>query len=84
MELNPGDRLKWTVDIDRYVRSAYPAERDEILYHWLLNGIEVAADQRADDPPDKIAVGGIWQRVGLRVLIPRDLAEAARAEWMGQ
>lgn len=84
MELTPGDRLTWTIEIDRYVKSAYPDERGEILYHWLLNGIEVAADQRAEDPPDKIAVGGIEQRVGFRVLIPRELAEIARRLWLGE
>lgn len=80
--MKPGDRIKWTVGIDRYRHEQYPDQSDEILNDWLYyQGIQIAHDQRANDPPDMIAIAGHGQTVGFRVLVPRAMAQQAWDEW---
>lgn len=71
--MKPLDRVEWTVELDRYVRAAYPDERHEILDMWLPRGIEIATDQRDYDDPSMIAIRGVGQWLGFRVLVPREL-----------
>jgi len=80
--MEPGDRIKWTVEINRYRCEQYPNDRIEILNDWLYyKGIQIAHDQRASDPPDMIAISGYMQGIGLRVLVPRVMAQRAWDEW---
>jgi hypothetical protein len=79
MELKPGDRITWTYALDELVREqASPNVRVDMILHLLPQGVTVETVYPDNKSGVVISLGG-----KLSVILPRDLVEIARAEWLG-